>query len=96
MATRWWIWWVSACNADGYYAYIQNEYTNIIPEISNNKLYNKENNYSETTSLKNPKNEKIIKRKNINYNLRAVFFIIMIILFFFIENNLFKNLLFIY
>ena len=69
---------------------IQNEYTNIIPEISNNKLYNKENNYSETSNLKNPKNEKLIKRKNINYNLRAVFFIIMIILFFLLRTLYFR------
>ena len=59
---------------------IQNEYTKIIPEISNNKLYNKENNYSEITNLKNKQEKRKIKRKNINYNLRCIFFIIIIIL----------------
>ena len=60
---------------------IKNDYK-IINETSNNIPIDKITKYSETTSLTIHKKKKLIKRKNINYNLRAVFIITSIILFF--------------
>ena len=64
---------------------IENEYQKIIHENSNNILFHKTNIYSETSSLKISKKKKLIKRKIINYNLRAIFFISAIILFFILK-----------
>ena len=64
---------------------IENEYQKIIHEKSNNILFHKTNIYSETSSLKIGKKKKLIKRKIINYNLRAIFFISAIILFFILK-----------
>ena len=60
---------------------IKNEYKNIIPEKTNNILPSKISINSETTNLTNQQNKRIIKSKKINYNLRAIVFIIIIILF---------------
>ena len=60
---------------------IKNEYKNIIPEKTNNILPSKISINSETTNLTNQQNKRIIKSKKINYNLRAIIYIIMIILF---------------
>ena len=60
---------------------IKNEYKNIIPEKTNNILPFKISINSETTNLTNQQNKRIIKSKKINYNLRAIIYIIMIILF---------------
>ena len=60
---------------------IKNEYKNIIPEKTNNILPSKISINSETTNLTNHQNKRIIKSKKINYNLRAIIYIIMIILF---------------
>ena len=60
---------------------IKNEYKNIIPEKTNNILPSKISINSETTYLTNQQNKRIIKSKKINYNLRAIIYIIMIILF---------------
>ena len=60
---------------------IKNEYKNIIPEKTNNILPSKISINLETTNLTNQQNKRIIKNKKINYNLRAIVFIIIIILF---------------
>ena len=60
---------------------IKNEYKNIIPEKTNNILPSKISINSETTNLTNQQNKRIIKSKKINYNLRAIIYLIMIILF---------------
>ena len=60
---------------------IKNEYKTIIPEKTNNILPFKIRINLETTNLTNQQNKRIIKSKKINYNLRAIVFIIIIILF---------------
>ena len=61
---------------------IKSEYKEINPKISNNILYNSFSIYSETTNLKKQQNNKLIKQKKINNNLRVFYFLFIILLVF--------------
>ena len=61
---------------------IKSEYKEINPKTSNNILYNSFSIYSETTNLKKQQNNKLIKQKKINNNLRVFYFLFIILLVF--------------